>query len=155
MRHVSRVFEASTTQHVTRHRYSSSDEALPHVQAIVLQEQEAAAARASRGEDAAADAAAAADGDADAAPSTASASVDTSVNVRCMPRHMSHVTCHMSHVTCHMPPCLCTSPKGQVAALVAVLKDAVAAVGAVAAAPEASTCSLKQSDGKAVPQVAT
>ncbi len=41
----------------------------------------------------------------------------------------------------------------QVAALVAVLKDTVAAVGATAPAPEATSCSLKQSDGTPVPQV--
>jgi hypothetical protein len=56
-------------------RYASAEEALPHIQAIVLQEQEAASARASRGE-----VDAAADGDAD---NTASASSDDkAVNVR-------------------------------------------------------------------------
>jgi hypothetical protein len=54
-------------------RYNSAEEAFPHFQAIVLQEQEAASARASRGEvDTAADA------DADAGPS---ASDDKAVNV--------------------------------------------------------------------------
>ena len=56
-------------------RYATAEDALPHIQAIVLQEQEAASARASRGE-----VDAAADGDAD---NTASASSDdTAVNVR-------------------------------------------------------------------------
>ena len=56
-------------------RYATAEDALPHIQAIVLQEQEAASARASRGE-----VDAAADGDAD---NTASASSDDkAVNVR-------------------------------------------------------------------------
>jgi hypothetical protein len=60
-------------------RYASAEEALPHIQAIVLQEQEAASARASRGE-----VDATADGDADATASAASASEDKAVNVCCM-----------------------------------------------------------------------
>jgi hypothetical protein len=65
-------------------RYASAEEALPHIQAIVLQEQEAASARASRGE-----VDATADGDVDATASAASASEDKAVNVHCMIQSMS------------------------------------------------------------------
>jgi hypothetical protein len=65
-------------------RYASAEEALPHIQAIVLQEQEAASARASRGE-----VDATADGDVDATASAASASEDKAVNVYCMIQSVS------------------------------------------------------------------
>jgi hypothetical protein len=69
---------AAAVPAVTLGRYASAEEALPHIQAIVLQEQEAASARASRGE-----VDAAADGEADA---TLSASEDkAAVNVCCAP----------------------------------------------------------------------
>jgi hypothetical protein len=122
---------SARTLPVTFCRYASPEEAFPHIQAIVLQEQEAASARASRGE-----VDLAADGDADA--TTSSASDDKAVNVR---------SCFARAFTFHIHLAL------QVSALVAVLKEAVAAVGATAAAPEAATCSHKDFLGRPVPQV--